>query len=501
MTAAPRELALVLHAHLPWVREPEADEAIEERWLFDALIECYLPLLGVLDGLARDQVPGALALSLSPPLLRMLRDAALHKRFERHFTKREALVDGLFGRVDPVFRPALAHHAAALAEARGQWSRCDGDLSEGFAAHRRAGRVSLWTCADPHPLLPLWMEHGWFVDGALARAIALHREVFGCAPDGLWLPECGYAPGLDAALAACGITVTVLETHGLLHGAPRPSRGVGALVRSPAGVRFAGRDPHAATAVWSRGEGYPGEAVYQDFGSDLGHGPQPGYTARDGSALRTGVRVFAVTDRRGGAKAPWEPAAARAQARRHAEDFVRARAAAVDGVHARISIAPYDAELFGHWWAEGPWFLDGVLRVSAARGDVRCVALDASEAARDPSPEVCAPAASTWGRGGHLAAWLDGPAAYMARALDAMARALPREPAVNAPGALAELVAASASDWPFLLNGGGAPHYARRRFDAHHDAFWRALRRELALCPLKAREDPHPPTDPGDPRP
>jgi 1,4-alpha-glucan branching enzyme len=288
VTAPSAALALVLHAHLPWVRHDDHD-ALEERWLFEAITECYLPLLAVCDGLGRDGVPGSLALSLSPTLLAMLRDAALRARFEKHFAKLSATLNAAQRRLDARFRPALGHHARRLDAAWAMWTRLHGDLPAAFDAHRRTGRLSLWTSAAPHPLLPLWADRRWFLDLALDRAISLHRNVFGDSPAGLWLPECAVAPGVPEALAAHGVKVSVLETHGVLHAAPRPTRGIAWPVRDPSGVVFAGRDPHAATAVWSREVGYPGAPPYQDFASDLGHGPWEDFTAPDGTPLRTGL--------------------------------------------------------------------------------------------------------------------------------------------------------------------------------------------------------------------
>jgi 1,4-alpha-glucan branching enzyme len=178
VTAPSAALALVLHAHLPWVRHDDHD-ALEERWLFEAITECYLPLLAVCDGLARDGVPGSLALSLSPTLLTMLRDAALRARFEKHFAKLSATLNAAQRRLDARFRPALGHHARRLDAAWATWSRLHGDLPAAFDAHRRTGRLSLWTSAAPHPLLPLWADRRWFLDLALDRAISLHRNVFG----------------------------------------------------------------------------------------------------------------------------------------------------------------------------------------------------------------------------------------------------------------------------------------------------------------------------------
>src|SRR5687768_4828579 len=88
----PGYVALVLHAHLPWVRHAEHARSLEERWLFEAIWESYLPLLGALDALGRDGVRAPFTLSLSPPLVAMLDDALLRARFEEHLARLEALV-------------------------------------------------------------------------------------------------------------------------------------------------------------------------------------------------------------------------------------------------------------------------------------------------------------------------------------------------------------------------------------------------------------------------
>src|SRR6266481_116876 len=77
-------LALVLHAHLPYVRHPEYEDFLEEDWLYEAIVETYLPLLEVLYQLADDGVPFKLTMSLTPPLCHMLRDPLVQVRASRY---------------------------------------------------------------------------------------------------------------------------------------------------------------------------------------------------------------------------------------------------------------------------------------------------------------------------------------------------------------------------------------------------------------------------------
>jgi 1,4-alpha-glucan branching enzyme len=74
-------VALVLHAHLPFVRHPEHDEFLEEDWLYEAITETYLPLLEAFERLAHDGVPFRVTMTLSPPLVSMLRDELLVGRY------------------------------------------------------------------------------------------------------------------------------------------------------------------------------------------------------------------------------------------------------------------------------------------------------------------------------------------------------------------------------------------------------------------------------------
>jgi len=80
-------LALILHAHLPYVRHPEFEEFLEEDWLYEAITETYLPLLDALHRLADDAVPFVVTISLTPPLCHMLRDALLQERYTRHLER------------------------------------------------------------------------------------------------------------------------------------------------------------------------------------------------------------------------------------------------------------------------------------------------------------------------------------------------------------------------------------------------------------------------------
>ena len=100
-------LALVLNAHLPFVRKPEFNAFFEERWLFEAISETYLPLLRLFRKLEAEGVPFKLSIAISPTLLSMLSDKLLCERYSKYLEGQIALAQSERKRLsgDGVFYP------------------------------------------------------------------------------------------------------------------------------------------------------------------------------------------------------------------------------------------------------------------------------------------------------------------------------------------------------------------------------------------------------------
>ncbi len=519
-------LALVLHAHLPFVRHPEHPRFHEETWLFEAIWECYLPLLGLMEGWERDRVRWALTLAVSPVLADMLRDPVLRSRFERHL---ESLAE-LAAREEErhVLQPrqqALArYYRGKIAVAREAWVRWGGDVTGALAGFARTGRLELLTCAATHALLPLLVDEPASLRAQLRVAVRAHREAFGVEARGIWLPECAYAPGLDPFLSDAGLRWFVLETHGVLQSVPPSPHAVYGPVVTPSGLAAFGRDPSSARQVWSREGGYPGDPRYREFHRDIAGEAEWGYVSSylNGAEGRgfTGLKYHRITGR-GDDKEWYVPDEAMSAARGHASHFVAERSrefarAAACMERPPLVVAPYDAELFGHWWHEGPCFLDAVMRGCAdGRAGFSATTL-AGYLGRFPSNPVAVPARSSWGDGGQLKVWLGESNAWMqthlrvaGRRMAEMAGAEPAEGSWEArllAQAGRELLLAQASDWPFLVSMGTAVSYARGRFEEHVGRFnrlhaqWTGAepRDDAWLAEVEFRDDLFPWLDPGE---
>ena len=483
----PGYFALILHAHLPFVRHPEHERFLEESWFFEALTECYLPLIGTLQGWERDRLNARLTLTLSPTLCAMLLDPLLCARYEARLNSLLELAEKevIRTRWEPAFKRVAEHYVERFRALRQLWLECDRNLPGAFARLQAARRIELITCAATHAVLPLLAGHPPSVRGQVRTACEQHRACFAIDPSGFWLPECAYAVAVEPALVDANVRWTVLETHGLLNGTPRPRYGVFAPVFTPAGLAVFARDPDSARQVWSRQGGYPGDPRYRDFYRDIGYDldleyVRPFLPTPDQRGF-TGIKYHRITGP-AGATEVYDRDAALRTARGQARHFFEARRAHLSRLsdlmeRPPILVAPFDAELFGHWWYEGLDFLDAFVREAALAPDGFELVTPGDYLRRHQTHQLVQPAASTWGEEGHLGVWLNEKNEWIRRHLavaqERMTEIAGRWPPAHDLGlraaqqAARELLLAQSSDWPFILHTGSSPGYARRRLREH----------------------------------
>ncbi len=518
-------LSLVLHAHLPFVRHPEHPRFLEETWLFEAVVETYLPLLRLLEQWRADGVPARISLTLTPTLVAMLRDPLLQARCAAHIDDLVELAEkeAVRATLDPGLRRVAAFYEERLAAARDDYERRGRDLVAGFRAAQDGGQIEIITCAATHAVLPLLARDPASVRAQLAVAREEYQTHFQRPPEGLWLPECAFDARLEPALAGQGFRWVVVETHGLLNAQPPPRFKAFAPVFTPNGVAAFGRDPESARQVWSRQGGYPGDPRYREFYRDIGFDLDFDYLrahlATSDQRGFTGFKYHSITGP-GPDKNLYDRAAALEAAALHAGHFLEQRleqcarvAPAMD--RPPILVCPYDAELFGHWWFEGPEFLDAVARSCHQNFPQLQMITPGDYLRAHPVNQLALPADSSWGEGGHLKVWLNETNQWiqprLLEAQEAMSAAARRlaagkndweTRALRQAGR--ELLLAQASDWPFILRAGTSPEYARRRVLGHLENFW-ALIAQLgngavdrgSLLELEERDNLFPRLDPG----
>jgi 1,4-alpha-glucan branching enzyme len=365
--------------------------------------------------------------------------------------------------------------------------RYQGDLLSAFIKHQKTGKLELITCAATHGFLPLLNTSEAAVRNQISVGIDTFQAQMGFAPKGFWLPECAYYPGLERVLKEAGVDYFFVDTHSILHASEAPRNGAYAPIACSNGVCAFARDPESSQQVWSSKTGYPGDFDYRDYYRDIGFDLDLDDIAPyllDGSIrTATGIKYHRVTGETQ-PKEIYQPRQARAKAELHARDFIAKRQQQIKRLspqmdRAPLMVAPYDAELFGHWWFEGPHWLEWVLRLASDAGnDVQTISCS-DYLTQAPDPQVATPSASTWGDQGYFSYWLntsnDWIYPHLIRAsseletfvaeLDGLSVNAWQQRALNQ--AVRSLLLAQASDWPFIMKSGTTVEYANKRITDH----------------------------------
>lgn len=513
--------SLVLHTHLPMVvnhgRWPHGSD-----WLNEAAFECYLPLLDTAHRLVGDGLSPKWTINLSPVLTEQLASPEFQKELSFYYENvRRACVESreFFQQQNETQIVSLTFFWEEFYER--MWElhrRIGGDIPGTFAELQRGGHVEIITCAATHGYLPL-LSRDESIHLQLRTAVEAHKRHFGKQPRGIWLPECAYRPryewtpptgpdrgrdrrlrpGIEEMLAQHKLEYFIADSHLVAAGQPvslyrdyipmktelghEPAPMPSSTPRSPyhpyrvasrggAGTAIAFiRDPRSTLQVWSRDHGYPGEYQYLEFHKK--HFPG-------------GLRFWRITDGSGdlGRKQIYDPKIAAEKVGLQASHFVGVVKETIDANRDSVGAvvcSPYDSELFGHWWFEGPVWLEHVVR-EMARAGVTPMTLSEAREAVPPQGPLTLPEGS-WGEGGDHRVWLnrdtewtwdrvysaekewvehlrqgDGGNAELKRLLNQVSR---------------ELLLLQSSDWQFLITTGAARDYAERRVAEHYAEFKR----------------------------
>ncbi|MBM3245612.1 MAG: DUF1957 domain-containing protein, partial [Candidatus Omnitrophica bacterium] len=389
-------------------------------------------------------------------------------------------------RWQPEFNQLATMYLSNFYSCREVFEKYNRNLVNAFKRFQDLGKLEIITCGATHGYFPLMDTCRESVKAQVKVAATHYESIFGKKPQGIWLPECGYYPGHDEILKEAGIRYFFTDAHGVLHSTPRPKYGVFAPVYCKTGVACFGRDLESSKQVWSSIEGYPGDYVYREFyrdiGFDLDYEYIRPYIHPDGIRINTGIKYYRISGSED--KQPYNQHWARERAASHAGNFMFNRERQVEYLYdfmkkKPIIVSPYDAELYGHWWYEGPMWLDFLIRKICFDQKTIKLTTPSEYLLENPRNQVVTPSMSSWGWKGYSEMWLQGPNDWIYRHLhkaSARMTELAKDYSKTNPNgiveralnqALRELLLAQSSDWAFIMGTGTHTEYAVRRTKEH----------------------------------
>jgi Uncharacterized conserved protein len=487
-------VSIILHAHLPFVRHPECENFLEERWLFEAISESYIPILNTLEELDNENVDFRLTISITPTLMAMLTDTLLQSRYISYVEKLLELSSKEIERTanqPELNRLALMYNSKYKNDLYIFRDKYSGNLVKVFKRFQDEGKLEIIASAATHGFLPLLTVPEQSIKAQINIGVKSYERYFEKKPKGIWLPECGYISEVESVLKENGLEYFIMESHGILFANPRPVFGTYAPIVTPNGLVAFGRDTETSRQVWSSKEGYPGDfdyrEYYRDIGYDLDYNYIKDYISTDGIRISTGIKYYRITGKTDD-KQLYDPDRAREKADIHAANFMFNREKHIDFLRNEmdrppIIVCPYDAELFGHWWYEGPYWLYSLIKKIHYEQNVFKLITPSEYISENNIMQVASPCPSTWGYKGYNEMWLNTTNDWIYKHLHKSAKMMVelanensfasglRKKALNQ--AARELLLAQSSDWAFIMKTGTMVQYAEMRTRDHINRFSR----------------------------
>lgn len=477
----------IFNTHLPFVRHPEFPKFLEEDWLYEAINESYIPLLRMITRLKNDKVNFHLTFSLSPTLCFMLEDPLLRQRFEEYLNSRIELGQLEVKRLEGSNQqePARMYLNSCEENLKFYLEDCQGHILQAFNRLEKEGYLELITTAATYAYLPVYSENKVAVNAQIETGALYHSMIFDKAPEGFWLPDCGYYPGLEELISRHNIKWTSLSAQALFLGDKRPVKGNYAPIKCPNGLYCFARDNYLTSLVWSATEGYPGDPLYREFYRDIGYDLDIDYIRpyihEPDVRVFTGYKYWAVTGKTP-EKNVYNPSAASQRAKIHAQDFVSNIEKRGEGLESLLKDDPvytlsFDSELFGHFWYEGVQWLEQVIRLCSSNDNIRLIT-PSQYIAEGHKVQTMTPGYSSWGENGYSQVWVDTQSnAWLCqhtieavRRMSEIAKRSPNQTSLKQRflnQAARETLLLMASDWPFIIHNHSSEQYAKNRLIGH----------------------------------
>lgn len=510
----PGKVVINLHTHLPYVLH-HGDWPHGSDWLCEAVAECYLPLLTMCHELIADGITPNLSLDISPILCEQLEHPDFAPIFIEYCNTKMALAlkdaeKFIAMKADP-HQVYLAHywHEWYLRRQYEFEHSYNYSIIESFKKLQDVNAIEILTCAATHGYLPLLAE-----DKSVALQIRAAKnnyvKHFGISPKGTWIPECAYRPsyewktllehetyaiptkrkGIEEILGQEGLNYFFVDQQLFtnaqiagkypMHSLPEEYHSLRIFrVQSKEAqtdnmsIAFA-RHQNIALKVWSGEDGYPGDGNYLDF-----------HKKHEQSAMR----YWRVTDNKTDMqyKMLYKPDWVQEKVSLHAYHFIKSIESLINKYqHATekqaILCLPFDTELFGHWWFEGPRFLNAVIRGiyhSPYISLEKCSTIinDNHQSDIASLPE------GSWGENGNHDVWINPQTKWTwEKIYDAECTFSQLMDTYHKDNrskiqerlllqAMRELMLMQSSDWQFLITNASAKDYAEMRFSNHYSDF------------------------------
>jgi len=484
---------LVLHGHIPWCKKSGVWPAGEE-WLMEAMNETYIPMLNILRELKEGGLKTAITINITPILAEQLADEYMKQRFSEYMENLISRAKNDVGRFENhpkkkvIAEYHLKNYEYVLETFYNNYYR---DVLGSFKWLQDEGMIELITCGATHGLLPLF-ESDSGIFSQIQLAVDTHKKYFKQDPKGIWLPECAYRPkayrngvfreSIDYWLNNSGIEYFFVDSHGIIDAEMIQQKNEMGLRTSygfelNTGVSVFGRNRAISRQVWDAKIGYPGNGFYREFHKKDHESGLYYHRITDKSLPQNDKEIYDLekANKRADSDAFHFITLISNELKQTSELFIEKG----------IIVAPFDFELFGHWWLEGVEWLKRVVELINEEDVIKMITFSDYVSQYNTQFSIIRMEESSWGEGGDFRVWKN-PVhgyihAYINGSIKEFEEVLEKNPTPNdwenriLKQTARELLLMEGSDWPFLLYTEQAKEYANQRFHHHHQRFLKLI--------------------------
>ncbi|OGG95396.1 MAG: hypothetical protein A2527_07715 [Candidatus Lambdaproteobacteria bacterium RIFOXYD2_FULL_50_16] len=398
------------------IRTPHGEEVHNPpgEWALKNCLDAWLPLLMVFKKLADEGVDYQCSLDISPPVAYMIS----HPRFKDYLCRllirmqahTQSQIALMKSRLEaPAFIWAAQKHLDQLKALDFFYNQViHKDMIGQFRALELSGFLEISTCTATHGMPACLESMPDSLDAQLTLAARAHHRIFGDRPRGIWLAENSCFPSVDRFLDKEGLHYYFVEAEAALSASSRPGpEEFNPLVHPESNVVAFGRSRMGRVQVWDAEIGYAGHPDFREY-----------------HHRHWGLPLKRITSKTSEHKEAYDPDRAHQTAREMAQDFYKKLCSKAGELeHWEIPNQPlitctYDAELFGHHWAEGPVFIEELLREFNRVGDYIGLTTPSHYLVGYPSLPEAIPNPSTWGHESTHIRWTDPKVAWTQRELE-----------------------------------------------------------------------------------
>ena len=271
-----KNLTLIIKANQDFVRHTGDDKKINApllNSLYESISNVYVPLLRMVERLEADNIPCRFGLVLPPVLCNLLSDEEIQNNYLEYLGNRLELGKKELQRnadsedIIKLINNEIEEIDCLRLDFENKYKK---NLIPVFADFMRKGYIELLGTTGTELYMPHYVDLKEVISAQIECGLHAYRQCFGTVPEGFWLSDFGYTPGIDKIIRAYGYTYTILDARSVLLAETMPSSGIFYPSRTDNSLVIFARDKSTDYELFND-DGFVLNPVYRNQNRDIGY--------------------------------------------------------------------------------------------------------------------------------------------------------------------------------------------------------------------------------------